>query len=122
MESEESSRQLLFRLEETLLQPEIRHSPTELTRLLADEFVEFGSSGRVSDKQSIIESLSHERAVRISMTEFMVTFPAYGVALVTYRAAVFSRQGEPARNSLRSSLWKLTDRGWQMIFHQGTPI
>jgi hypothetical protein len=50
MDSGQTLQQLLYQLEERLLQPEIRHSPAELAKLLADEFVEFGSGGRVYSK------------------------------------------------------------------------
>jgi hypothetical protein len=48
---------LLRGLEEELLKPEVRRSADRLSHLLADEFVEFGSSGRIFDKRQIIESL-----------------------------------------------------------------
>ena len=41
-------------LEEQLLQPAVRKDATRLDALLADGFIEFGSSGRVFDKQAII--------------------------------------------------------------------
>src|SRR5271156_5266438 len=47
--------------EEQLLQPEIRRSADQVSYLLADEFVEFGSSGRVFDKAQIIASLQQEK-------------------------------------------------------------
>jgi hypothetical protein len=121
METEELLRQRLLRLEEHLLQPEVRHSPAELARLLADEFVEIGSSGQVCDKQSIIASLASEGHVRISIMEFRLTILAPDVALVTYRAVISHGEAEQARHSLRSSIWKLTGEAWQMVFHQGTP-
>jgi hypothetical protein len=37
----------LYQLEQRLLQPEVRRSKDDLAILLADDFVEFGSSGRV---------------------------------------------------------------------------
>ena len=57
MEPELQEKDLLRRLEEQLLQPETRSSADQLGKLLADEFIEFGSSGRVFDKAKIIESL-----------------------------------------------------------------
>ena len=40
---------LIRRLEEELLLPEVRKSVTRLAALLAEEFVEIGSSGRIYD-------------------------------------------------------------------------
>ena len=46
----------MFReLEERLLQPDVRSSAEEIAKLLADEFIEFGSSGRVFNKHHVIE-------------------------------------------------------------------
>ncbi|WP_370676935.1 DUF4440 domain-containing protein [Pleomorphomonas sp. PLEO] len=44
-------------LERTLHRPEVRRSPETVGALLADDFIEFGSSGTVYDKASIIEAL-----------------------------------------------------------------
>jgi len=44
-----------------LLQPNIRQSRDELDRLFAEDFVEFGSSGRVYDKETAIASMIGEQ-------------------------------------------------------------
>jgi hypothetical protein len=44
-------------LEECLLWPEVRWSSHELVDLLADNFVEFGSSDQIFDKTQIIQAL-----------------------------------------------------------------
>jgi hypothetical protein len=51
---------LLRRLEEELLKPEVRRSPGQVGVLLSDDFVEFGSSGGVFNKQQVIEALEQE--------------------------------------------------------------
>jgi hypothetical protein len=43
------------------MHPSVRASPDQVARLLADEFIEFGSSGRVFDKRQIIELLQQEQ-------------------------------------------------------------
>ena len=115
---------LLRQLEEELLKPEVRKSADRVARLLADDFIEFGSSGHAFDKAQIIEALQKETpdpAVRIRLTEFAARRLAPEVVLVTYRTV---RQGgldaAPA-SRLRSSIWKVIDGRWQMVFHQGTP-
>ena len=121
MDTDKSLQQLLYDLEKRLLQPDIRHSPGELAKLLANEFVEFASSGNVHDRQSIIDVLGQESAIRISITDFKASLLAPDMALVTYRAVFSDQEGEPEKHSLRSSIWKLADERWQMVFHQGTP-
>jgi hypothetical protein len=48
---------LIRRLEEALLVPAVRKSAAQIAALLADEFVEIGSSGRIDDKNQIIGQL-----------------------------------------------------------------
>jgi hypothetical protein len=121
MDSGETLSQLLYQREEHLLQPEVRHSRDELEKLLADEFVEFGSAGRIYNRQSIIEELGKESNAQGSITDFELVSLASNVALVTYRAVFSEGEGEPAHHSLRSSIWKLMGGTWQIVFHQGTP-
>ncbi|MEH2061715.1 MAG: DUF4440 domain-containing protein [Nostoc sp.] len=115
----------LFReFEERLLQPNLRKSAKDIMDLLADEFIEFGSSGRVFDKQQIIKSLQNEPMEALtqrSITEFKTLILATGVVLVTYRI-VKHISGEEPVHSLRSSIWKLNNAQWKMIFHQGTLV
>jgi hypothetical protein len=115
---------LLRGLEERLLQPEIRRSVAQIGDLLADEFVEFGSSGRAFDKSKIIERLAQELQAtppQRSITDFSVRWLAPDTVLATYRLVVGHDATDDERHTLRSSIWKLIDDKWQMIFHQGTP-
>lgn len=107
-------------LEEQLLQSDVRKSAATLDALLDDDFVEFGSSGRVFDKQQIIEGLPSEPAARRSLRDFKALALAPGVVLVTYRVIGERGSGQPDVHSLRSSVWRLVDGRWRMRFHQGT--
>lgn len=104
-----------------MLQPEIRHSADEIKKLLAEEFIEFGSSGRIYDLQAIIDELEQETDLKIAMTDFKTTPLSQNIVLATYRAVCHDEPDGPAIHSLRSSIWKLTGDTWQMVFHQGTP-
>jgi hypothetical protein len=111
---------LLRNLEEELLKPEVRRSADRLSYLLADEFIEFGSSGRIFDKRQIIGALQQETADTAqppTLLNFAVRRLAPDVVLVTYRATIQDRR----ESRLRSSIWKLIGGRWQMLFHQGTP-
>ena len=107
-------------LEERLLQPSVRRSAQDISKLLADEFIEYGSSGQIFDKKRIVEGLQSEDLVEISLSDFKVKTLASGVILAIYRARQRESDGRE-RHSLRSSIWKLIDGRWQMIFHQGNP-
>ncbi|AVH62606.1 hypothetical protein CDG77_30460 [Nostoc sp. 'Peltigera membranacea cyanobiont' 213] len=115
---------LLRELEERLLQADVRKSAKDVMDLLADEFIEFGSSGRVFNKQQIIDSLQNEPIAPVtqrSITEFKTLVLATGVILVTYHI-VRHLSGEQPVHSLRSSIWKFNNDRWKIIFHQGTLV
>lgn len=109
-------------LEEELLQPDVRKNTTRLNALLADEFIEFGSSGRVFNKQEIIDSLTSGSPLHLSLNDFKALLLGPGVVLTTYRAVRYGSSGEQPIHSLRSSVWRMIDGRWQMVFHQGTPL
>ena len=48
-------RDKIYKLELSHLNPDIRHSVKELENLLADGFIEIGSSGRVYNKKDILK-------------------------------------------------------------------
>jgi glyoxylase I family protein len=109
----------LRRLEERLLRWSARNDADQLDALLADDFQEFGSSGRVFDKRGIIEALRGDEPVRRTMTDFGAVLLAPDVALVTYRVHRQAPDGSAAA-SLRSSVWQRHGGRWRMRFHQGT--
>jgi hypothetical protein len=103
-------------LEEELLVPDVRKS-ARLTELLAEDFVEFGSSGRVYTKADLVALLAAERPVLQTTSDFRVSLLAPDVALLTYRAR---RHSDPVVDTLRGSIWRRTRGQWQMLFHRGT--
>ena len=116
---------LLRSLEEKLLNPEIRHSPDQVGDLLSDDFVEFGSSGGLFNKQQVIQALQQEGpadpTIRLSLVDFIARRLASDVILVTYQTIQEGGPGTRQESRLRSSIWKLIEGRWQMVFHQGTP-
>jgi hypothetical protein len=103
-------------LEESLLLPDVRKSET-LVDLLADEFVEFGSSGRIYNKAELVSTLQAEAASTQTASGFTLIELSPEVALLTYRIHLHA---EPPVHTLRSSLWKQIGGRWQMVFHQAT--
>ena len=106
----------LRELEESLLLPDVRKSRC-LIDLLAHDFIEFGSSGRIYTKADLVEALQAESPVTQATADFRVSLLSPGVALLTYR---IYRHSVPPIHTLRSSIWRLHDGQWQMIFHQAT--
>lgn len=118
--------------------------------ILADDFLEFGSSGRVYDKAAILELLRNRGPIDFSIEHFQAAQLAPGVALATYEFVVKPAAGGAAaagagggaghaiggrsavdaggsggtapRRSLRSSIFVERGGVWLMRFHQGTPV
>jgi hypothetical protein len=106
-------------LEEQLLLPEVRQSAKRVAALLADDFVEFGSSGRMFGKKRILALLRNETPVKRSLSRFGAMALSENIVLVRYRATRRIGRGRSVR-SLRSSIWRRTNGQWRMVFHQGT--
>lgn len=113
MDSDSSLKEHLYSLETKLLKSEIRKSKKELEQLLADDFEEFTSSGRRKNKQDCLNGLE---IPKMNLFNFEIKPLSSNIVLTTYDLTDETRM----KKSLRSSLWRLIDGKWQMIFHQGT--
>jgi hypothetical protein len=102
-----------------LLDPEIRRSPELVGALLHPDFHEFGASGRHWDRASIIDTLATktEPGGRPSITSRMK-----GVQLAPDLVHLTFDTENNGRHVHRSSLWRRTEEGWLLYFHQGTPF
>lgn len=121
----------LENLENFLFDPVARRDSAVVSSLLAEEFREFGSSGRTYTKLDILAELSTEQPVVITLTGFTCQLVSPTTALVTYKS-ISSHDNRPPTQALRSSVWVLRaparlyshspseDATWQMLFHQGT--
>lgn len=107
-------------LEKALANPEIRKSISELSNLLADDFIEFGSSGRVYNKKQTIKALRKIESSKISLINFKFKQINKQCILVTYKSVVTDERQK--KHSLRSSLWKKENGKWKIVFHQGTNL
>jgi hypothetical protein len=100
-----------------LLDPRVRASAARVSELLDPEFVEFGASGRRWDAATILTvtgsgSVGAESPVEV--VELTGTVLAPGVVHLTYLS------DDGGRRAWRSSVWRLTETGWRMYFHQAT--
>lgn len=107
-------------LEEQLLQPDVRRDSQHISLLLADEFREFGSSGRIFNKEQILHALQNDAPSGFVIEDFQSTPLCAGTILVTYRVTRHNLSMYERSASLRSSIWTRRDNRWQMLFHQGT--
>lgn len=113
----DSAVQAAIEAELRLLDPDVRASPVLVLELLDPEFIEIGASGRRWDATSILKvtsagSVVPESPVQVSEMSGVVLAP--GIVHLTYFA------DNRGRRAWRSSVWRLTETGWRMYFHQGT--
>ena len=106
----------ILELELILLQSGIRNS-ARVADILAENFVEFSSSGLELNKTQVIACLQAESPCLFTASQFNVRMLAPNIALVTYRA---HRHSTPPVHSLRTSIWEQKQGKWKIIFHQGT--
>ena len=108
---------LLLRLELQLMDPHFRRDRAAVADLLAEDFYEFGASGRVWSRDAILELMVTEPEFAQPVVEdFAVRMVASEVALATYRVV------RESGSNLRSSLWIQEQGQWKMLFHQGTRV
>lgn len=100
-----------------MLDPAVRSDPVRVRELLHEDFIEFGSTGRVYNKKILVEMLRTERPSTVSIRDFTVRPLSSDTALVTYRTV-----GQAGQEARRSSVWVRQDGVWRMVFHQGTRI
>ena len=113
-------RQLLQRLEEELWREEARFDVSRMEEIIAEDFFEFGRSGRIYQRaDTLAVPLTPIKAV-IPLPDFDVRLLSQGVAQVTYNSVV--TYGENIEKARRSSIWTRSSGGWKLRFHQGTPF
>jgi len=109
----------VIELESRLLRHEFRSSYDFLDKILHNDFLEIGASGRTYNKEQTIDLLSKESNISSVATDFRFLQVAEGVALLTYSLKTVSPD-TGTRYSIRSSVWKLENDNWKLVFHQGT--
>jgi len=106
--------QHLHALEERLLHPDREPVRTALGALLAEDFKEFCTTGRIFNRHQLIDALLSSSPRAATMNYFYVIPLANEAALATYHVTTASS------TSHHSSLWVFRDNRWQLLFHQGT--
>jgi hypothetical protein len=98
--------------EQLLLDPALRADPEAAARLLHPDFLEFGKSGRVWDRESVLVMMASDPGVSGRASDFAPTRLCDDVVLLTYRSA---------DGTLRSSIWVRDGASeWLIRFHQAT--
>lgn len=108
-------------LEDMIASADVRASREAMAAMLSDDFREFGASGRVFDKVTILDLLDGEPGDDSYQVEDLAVTPlGPDEVLVTYRIPPRLVAGAQRSASLRSSFWRMENGVWQLLFHQGT--
>ena len=118
MELSAQDRQHLEQLEEGLWRAETRFDRAWMERVLAPGFFEFGRSGRVYSREGTLGIAA--RPIDAALEDFSVRLLSPDIAQVTYTSVETYEGREQVAH--RSSVWSRTEDGWQLLFHQATPV
>ncbi|WP_195988254.1 DUF4440 domain-containing protein [Clostridium sp. D53t1_180928_C8] len=112
----------IYKFECELLKSEVRKSSQKIAELIATEFVEFTSSGRIVfyEKGEVFQEKDDNTELNWEIRDFHVRELSNEWILATYKVIKHDEIDESKKYSLRSSIWKCFDGNWKMIFHQGT--
>ncbi|WP_435610756.1 DUF4440 domain-containing protein [Streptomyces sp. C10-9-1] len=100
-----------------LLDPVVRASPELLAAFLHPEYEEYGTSGRLWTRASIMEALRERRTLAprpIAASRMRGAQLAESVVHLTFDTESGGRRAH------RSSVWRLTEGVWLLYFHQAT--
>ena len=115
----QTDRDLLQRLEEDLWRAETRFDIPYMEQLFAEDFFEFGRSGRVYRREDTLSVPRQPIEAVLPLPDFDARRLTEDIAQVTYNSAVtYDGLLEKGR---RSSIWSRASNGWVIRFHQGTP-
>jgi hypothetical protein len=110
-------------LETELHRRHARRDRARLEELLHPGFREVGRSGCAYDRDTAIQHLLSQPAPpAIESWAFEVIVMDTSTALLTYRSAQRQQDGALSHHAHRSSIWLKGQHGWQVLYHQGTPM
>jgi hypothetical protein len=100
--------------------PEFGTTRRDFERMMATDFWEVGASGRTYSREFVLDALEqrHRQPVveELQVSDFRCQRLAEDHFLATYRL------DQSGRLSRRATLWRRTDDGWKIVYHQGTLI
>ena len=112
----------LLALELALARRDEASIPGGYEAVIAPDFTEIGSSGRLWTRAEILVSLAADAPnPSIAIESFKVAEIAGGVVLATYDVVGTTADGT-RHHSHRSSIWIWLDGRWQLRFNQGTRV
>ena len=115
----QADKDLLQQLEEELWREETRFDIPYMEQVLAEDFFEFGRSGRVYRRKDTLSIPKSPIDAILPLPDFEARLLTADVAQVTYNTTV--TYNGVVQKGHRSSIWSRSGAGWVLRFHQGTP-
>ncbi|MCX4844398.1 nuclear transport factor 2 family protein [Streptomyces sp. NBC_00893] len=100
-----------------LLDPAVRASADLLSEVLHPDYREIDVSGRVWDRDTMIASLTAADAPHAGQ---MTASRMSGIQLADHLVHLTYDTETKGHLAHRSSVWRLTESGWELYFHQAT--
>lgn len=112
----------ILQLENDLLKAEVRKSPKRINELLANDFIEFCSSGDEYHYKDgdVFQAQDDDSTLDWEISDFQIKEISNDCILSLFKLIKHDVVDENKKYSLRSSIWKNYDGKWKMFFHQGT--
>lgn len=113
---------ILRELEESLWRAGTRYSNAQMDRILAEDFIELGRSGRIYAREEMFFDASAQGRIyaTLPLPHFHARYLTDDVVQVIYVSEVV--HGGKTEKANRSSIWTRAPEGWKLRFHQGTPV
>ena len=115
----EEDHAFLTRLEEDMWREVMRFDRTFQEQRFAEDFFEFGRSGRIYTREQAIRVDSQPINAVLPLPNLAIRLIDQNTAQVTYDSQV--EYDSVVEYGRRSSIWSRIKSGWVMRFHQGTP-
>ena len=117
----ENIKQIIKELELKLLDKNVRTNKNELVKIISEEYIEYGSSGRISSYSDVVNSLLNEKEkLNYKIIEMNIKILSENIILILYIIEMGEENNKIKSN--RSSIWKKEEDNWKIIFHQGTKV
>lgn len=101
--------------------PEFGTSRNDFDRIMADDFWEVGASGKKYSREFVLDTLEQRHKSPVSEHLTVSDFVCRPVAVDTY-LVTYQLEQDGGRLSRRSTLWRLSQEGWKILYHQGTLV
>jgi hypothetical protein len=98
--------QELTKLEEGLWTAEFRFDRARMEAMLADDFMEFGRSGRIYSRAQCLDDPDGATGIVLPLPDFKARYLSADIVQITYKSIV--TYGDEVEHANRSSIWLKT--------------